>query len=122
MAARTIFQRHLGELWRAVEPYWLRSVGSDVDEIRRRLDEHLATTHQADQALLLADRLHMLIDQRGAYDAEQTAVVCAAVQYFLEVDDAWHDLDAGGLADDTRVVRAAELAVGVTAGSSTTGD
>jgi hypothetical protein len=38
-------------------------------------------------------------------------VLQAAVLYFLEVDDSWNDLTAGGLADDTRVVRAAELAL-----------
>ena len=36
-------------------------------------------------------------------------VIVAAVLYFLEVDDAWSDVTAGGLSDDARVVRAAEL-------------
>lgn len=110
-AALTVFQRHLRELWSAVEPYWDTSVGCDIEDLERRLDEHLAATAKADEAMLLADRLHALIDERATYDAEQRAVVCAAISYFLEVDDAWPDLTAGGLSDDSRVVRAAELAV-----------
>ncbi len=61
--------------------------------------------------MLVADRLHALVDRHEDLDAEQLSVVCAAVRYFLEVDDAWKDTDAGGLSDDRRVVLAAELAL-----------
>ena len=81
--------------------------------VRAALDEHLAGTPQAGEALLLADRLHSLVDAcEEQEDDERRHVVCAAVAYFLEVDDAWNDLSAGGLSDDHRVVRAAELAMG----------
>ena len=106
-----IFRAHLGELWRAVEPLWLKTVDHDVPRYRRALDAHLADTPRAGEALLLADRLHALIDRHEHSDAERQQVVCTAVRYFLEIDDAWDDRTAGGLSDDHRVVRAAELAV-----------
>ena len=107
-----IFRRHLRELWPAVEPYWAATEHPDVDAIRADLDAHLAGTPRAGEAMLLADRLHELVDACEEEDEERRHVVCAAVSYFLEVDDAWNDLSAGGLSDDHRVVRAAELAMG----------
>ena len=107
-----IFRTHLRELWPAVEPIWLKTVDHDVPRYRRELDAHLAGTPRAGEAMLLADRLHALIDAHEHADPERQQVVCSAVRYFLETDDAWDDRIAGGLSDDHRVVRAAELAVG----------
>ena len=108
---RDVFVRELRELWPAVEPYWRPVVDSDIDEVRRQLDGHLADTSKAGEAMLLADRLHALVDRHEELVGDQRSVVCAAVAYFLEVDDAWNDRDAGGLSDDRRVVLAAELAL-----------
>ena len=83
----------------------------DVEEVRRQLDAHLADTPMAGEAMLLADRLHALVDRHADLVDEQCSAVCAAVAYFLEVDDAWKDTEAGGLSDDRRVVLAAELAL-----------
>lgn len=105
------FRNHLRELWPAVRPHWAATEPPDVEAIRRRLDAHLADTPRASEAMLLADRLHAMVDACEGDDVERRHVVCAAVAYFLEVDDAWNDLTAGGLSDDHRVVRAAELAL-----------
>ncbi len=107
-----VFRSHLRELWPAVEPYWMTTVPSDVRAVRFALDAHLAGTARESEALLIADRLHELIDAHEHSDEERRRVVCVAVRYFLAVDDAWNDLAVGGLSDDHRVVRAAELATG----------
>jgi len=106
-----VFQSHLRELWSAVEPYWAATEHPDVAAIRSALDSHLAGTPRETEAMLLADRLHDLVDACEGADEERRHIVCAAVAYFLEVDDAWPDDTAGGLSDDHRVVRAAELAL-----------
>lgn len=111
MGARDVFVGHLRELWPAVEPYVTEVKQHDLDKVRQQLDEHLASTAMAGEAMLLADRLHALLDRKDEFEGEQCSVLQAAVFYFLEVDDSWNDLTAGGLADDTRVVRAAELAL-----------
>jgi hypothetical protein len=108
---RDVFVRELRELWPAVERYWKPVADSDIDQVRRDLDDHLADTSKAGEAMLLADRLHALVDRHEELVGDQRSVVCAAVTYFLEVDDAWHDQEAGGLSDDRRVVLAAELAL-----------
>ncbi|MEJ7795360.1 MAG: hypothetical protein WKF50_07400 [Nocardioides sp.] len=108
---RDIFVRELRELWPAVEPHWKPVADSDIEEVRRQLDEHLAHTSKAGEAMLLADRLHVMVDRHEELIGDQRSVVCAAVTYFLEVDDAWNDNDVGGLSDDRRVVLAAELAL-----------
>ena len=109
--ATDVFRSHLRELWPAVQPHWAATTHPDVDAVRRSLDAHLAHTPRASEAMLLADRLHDLVDACEGADEERRHAVCAAVGYFLEVDDAWNDLTAGGLSDDHRVVRAAELAM-----------
>jgi hypothetical protein len=111
MGAMEVFVGHLRELWPAVSPYATEVGQHDLDKVRRQLDEHLRRTPMAGEAMLLADRLHALLDRKDEFAGEQCSVLQAAVLYFLEVDDSWHDLTAGGLADDTRVVRAAELAL-----------
>ena len=108
---RDVFVRELRELWSAVERYWKPVADSDIEQVRRELDAHLAETTKADEAMLLADRLHALVDRHEELVGDQRSVVCAAVTYFLEVDDAWNDKDVGGLSDDRRVVLAAELAL-----------
>ena len=110
-STRDIFVQHLAELWSSVEPWWQPVTHGDIDEVRRRLDAHLADTAMAGEALLVADRLHALVDRHEDLVGEQRSVVCAAVSYFLQVDDAWKDTEAGGLSDDRRVVLAAELAL-----------
>jgi len=110
--ATDTFRNHLRDLWPAVQPHWAATEHPDVDAIRRQLDTHLADTARASEAMLLADRLHALVDACEEDDEERRHVVCAAASYFLEVDDAWNDLTAGGLSDDHRVIRAAELAMG----------
>ena len=107
MGARDDFVGHLRELWPAVSPYYTEVQPHDLVKVRRQLDEHLAATAMADEAMLLADRLHALLDRKEELQGEQCCVLQAAVHYFLEVDDSWNDLTAGGLADDHRVVRAA---------------
>lgn len=110
--AHEVFREHLRELWPAVEPYLRQVVTLTVEDARVLLDGHLATTPYAGEAMLLADRLHALLDRKPEWEErDQCDVLCAAVLYFLEVDDAWHDLTAGGLSDDTRVIRAAELTI-----------
>jgi len=111
MGAMDVFVGHLRELWPAVSPYVTEVKEHDLDKVRRQLDEHLARTAMAGEAMLLADRLHALLDRKEEFEGEQCSVLQAAVLYFLEVDDSWNDLMAGGLSDDTRVVRAAELAL-----------
>lgn len=111
MGARDVFEGHLRELWSAVAPYYTEVQPHDLAKIRIQLDEHLESTAMAGEAMLLADRLHALLDRKEEFAAEQCSVLQAAVRYFLEVDDSWNDLTAGGLADDHRVVRAAELAL-----------
>ncbi len=106
-----VFRSHLRELWPAVEPHWAATVHADVAAVRAALDAHLAGTPREVEAMLLADRLHQLVDTYEGADEERRHVVCAAIRYFLEVDDAWPDHTAGGLSDDHRVVRAAELAL-----------
>lgn len=104
------FRGHLRELWPVVKPYVERGVTMSVDEARVLLDQHLADTPYAGEAMLLADRLHALLDRKPEWEQRhQCDVLCAAVLYFLEVDDAWSDDTAGGLSDDARVIRAAEL-------------
>jgi hypothetical protein len=108
--AHDAFRGHLRELWPAVRPFVERGVTMTADEARVLLDRHLADTSYAGEAMLLADRLHALLDRKPEWEARQQCdVLCAAVLYFLEVDDAWSDVTAGGLSDDARVVRAAEL-------------
>jgi len=109
--SRDRFVNELRELWPAVEPYWKPVADSDIEQVRRDLDEHLAQTVKAGEAMLLADRLHALVDRHEELVGDDRSVVCAAVTYFLQVDDAWNDLDVGGLSDDRRVVLAAELAL-----------
>lgn len=105
-----VFREHLRELWPAVRPYVEQGVTTTVDEARDLLDQHLADTPYAGEAMLLADRLHALLDRKPEWELRQQCdVLCAAVLYFLEVDDSWNDLTAGGLSDDARVIRAAEL-------------
>ncbi len=111
MGALDVFIGHLRELWPAVSAYVTEVQQHDLDKVRRQLDEHLAASAMAGEAMLLADRLHALLDRKEEFEGEQCSVLQAAVFYFLEVDDSWNDLTAGGLADDTRVVRAAELAL-----------
>jgi hypothetical protein len=111
MGAMDVFVGHLRELWPAVSPYVTEVKQYDLDKIRRQLDEHLGTTAMAGEAMLLADRLHALLDRKDEFEGEQCSVLQAAVLYFLEVEDNWNDMTAGGLSDDTRVVRAAELAL-----------
>lgn len=111
MGAIEVFTGHLRELWPAVSPYVGEVAEHDLDKVRRQLDEHLASTGMAGEAMLLADRLHALLDRKDEFADEQCSVLQAAVLYFLAVDDSWNDLTAGGLSDDTRVVRAAELAL-----------
>ena len=111
MVVSQAFQVHLRELWSAVEPFWRKTVDHDVPRYRRLLDAHLGETPRAGEAMLLADRLHALIDAHEHSDPERQQVVCTAVRYFLETEDAWDDRTAGGLTDDQRVVRAAEIAV-----------
>ncbi len=111
MGAEHVFREHLRELWPAVAPYYVEVQPHDLAKVRRQLDEHLATTAMAGEAMLLADRLHELLDRKEEFAGEQCSVLQAAVFYFLEVDDSWNDMMAGGLADDQRVVRAAELAL-----------
>ena len=113
MVGRTteVFRSHVRELWPAVEPFWAVTERPDLDAVRAALDVHLAGTPRQGDALLLADRLHALVEACQEDDEERRHVVCAAVHYFLEVDEAWNDLTAGGLSDDHRVVRAAELAM-----------
>lgn len=106
-----LFRDHLRELWPAVEPYWKPVANSDIDQVRRALDAHLTATSQAGEAMLLADRLHALVDRHEELVGDERSVVCAAIIYFLEVDDSWNDNDVGGLSDDRRVVLAAELAL-----------
>ncbi len=107
-----VFRDHLRELWPAVQPYLAQGVTMSVDDARQLLDRHLADTPYAGEAMLLADRLHLLLDRKPDWEQRQTCdVLCAAVLYFLEVDDSWSDLTAGGLSDDARVIRAAELTV-----------
>src|SRR5688572_3003542 len=109
--SRDTFVHELRELWPAVAPYWKPVAEADIDRVRRDLDEHLADTTKAGEAMLLADRLHALVDRHEELVGDQRSVVCAAVTYFLEVNDAWNDNDAGGLVDDRRVVLAAEVAL-----------
>ena len=106
-----VFRSHLRELWPSVEPYWAATLHPDVTAARAALDSHLAGTPRETEAMLLADRLHQMVDACEGADEERRHVVCAAITYFLEVDDAWPDHTAGGLSDDHRVVRAAELAL-----------
>jgi len=109
--ARDVFVHHLGELWVTVEPFWMPVTHADVDDVRRQLDAHLADTPMAGEAMLVADRLHALVDRHEDLNGEQCSVVCAAVTYFLEIHDAWTDTQVGGLSDDRRVLLAAELAL-----------
>ena len=74
-----------------MEPYWKPMTHGDVEGVRRELDAHLAHTPKAGEAMLIADRLHALVDRHEELVGEQCSVVCAAVAYFLEVDDAWKD-------------------------------
>ncbi len=111
MGAEDVFREHLRELWPAVTPYYTEVKAHDLAKVRQQLDEHLASTAMAGEAMLLADRLHELLDRKEEFAGEQCSVLQAAVLYFLEVDDSWNDMTAGGLADDQRVVRAAELAL-----------
>lgn len=108
--AHDTFQRHLRELWPVVEPYVERGVTMTAEDARVLLDQHLADTPYAGEAMLLADRLHALLDRKPEWEERhECAVLCATVLYFLEIDDAWSDTTAGGLSDDARVIRAAEL-------------
>ncbi|GAA1478249.1 hypothetical protein GCM10009623_26950 [Nocardioides aestuarii] len=110
--AHDAFRGHLRELWPFVRPYVERGVTMTAAEARVMLDQHLADTPYAGEAMLLADRLHALLDRKPEWEERgQCAVLCAAVLYFLEIDDAWSDDTAGGLSDDARVIRAAELAL-----------
>ncbi|MGH3345469.1 MAG: hypothetical protein ACRDO4_00680 [Nocardioides sp.] len=111
MGAKDVFVGHLRELWPAVSPYFTEVQPHDLVKVRQQLDEHLASTAMAGEAMLLADRLHALLDRKAEFAGDQCSVLQAAVLYFLEVDDSWNDMSAGGLADDHRVVRAAELAL-----------
>ena len=107
-----VFREHLRELWPVVRPYVEQGVTMEVEEARLLLDQHLVDTPYADEAMLLADRLHGLLDRTPEWEVRQQCdVLCAAVLYFLEVDDAWSDVTAGGLSDDARVIRAAELTI-----------
>jgi hypothetical protein len=110
--AHDVYREHLRELWPAVRPFLERGITMTVDEARVLLDRHLVDTPYAGEAMLLADRLHGLLDRKPEWEHKQQCdVLCASVLYFLEVDDAWSDLTAGGLSDDARVVRAAELTI-----------
>ncbi len=103
------FRESLGELWAFVEPMCVEVSPVEVqvwaDDVGSHLQHHVEA---GPEAAALAARLMRLVERWDSFDAHQRPVLAAAVKYFLQVEDHAHDEGADGLADDRRVVEAAE--------------
>lgn len=65
-----------------------------------------------DTAGRIADDLNGLVDEWHSLEDDERRVVAAALEYFLNADDALSDSAEGGLTDDDEVVNAAFIALG----------
>lgn len=105
------FESGLGGLWERVSAYCAEISPEEVQSLAAQLPGHLSDSGDAAAAKQLASRLQKLMEGWEDLDGSERSVVAAAASYFLEMDDETPDGTVGGLEDDEKVVRAAEVAL-----------
>lgn len=93
----------------------LRSVSLlEAISLSRRVTQYARSLGGDPTAQAIALDLDLLVDDWPSLDADDRAVVHAAMAYFVMEGDARSDREAGGLIDDDEVVNAAFAALGRT--------
>lgn len=105
------FESELGGLWERVSAYCVEISPEEVQSLAAQIPGHLSDSGNAAAAKGLAARLAKLMRGWEDLDGSERSVVAAAASYFLEMDDESPDGTVGGLEDDEKVVRAAEVAL-----------
>lgn len=105
------FESELGGLWERVSAYCVEISPEEVQSLAAQIPGHLSDSGNAAAAKGLAARLAKLMEGWEDLDGSERSVVAAAASYFLEMDDESPDGTVGGLEDDEKVVRAAEVAL-----------
>lgn len=105
------FQRQLGGIWPAVEPYCTEVPPAMVEAWSEELPLHWHGHSHETKATELANRLVGLSSRWETYGARERAVIAGAVGYLLSLEEDIHDQSDNGLEGHEVVVEAAEASL-----------